>query len=99
MAIQDKPAQIEFQMGALTAFSNLTQSLQNKLYNLIGRYVTGAEPELRRTGILKDLNDPNLPNAFVLRLNRQLRAVFQLREHQILLLDILDIDLAKKYFG
>ena len=99
MAIKDQPTQIEFQSGALTVFSTLTQRMQNKLYNLIGKYVMGEESDLRRAGLLKDLNDPALPQAFVLHLNRQLRAIFQLRDDHILLLDILDLDLAKKYFG
>lgn len=99
MAVQNRPAQVEFQGGAFIAFSAMTQPLQNKLYKLISQYSKDNGTELRNKGLLKKLNSAHYSQAWILRLDQHLRAIIQPENQKVIVLDILDMRLATKYFG
>lgn len=99
MAVQNRPAQLEFRNGAYIAFSSMSHKLQNKLYNLISRYCLNDEKEFIEQGIVQKLNKPEFPDALIVRLSANLRAIIQPKPDHILVVDILDIRLAQKYFG
>lgn len=99
MAVQDRPVQIEFTAGARVAFSSLSNQLQNKLYSLVGRLCQDSshEKQMENEGVLKSYRPDSEDSTYILRLNNHIRAYIQVKESYVLISNILNKDLAKRY--
>lgn len=98
MAAKKQPSlKIEFTAGARVTFSSLSNQLQNKLYNKVSQFCTGKAQQLKEEGILKPYKSKQYQNAHILRLNSHFRAYIQSKTEHILILNILDTRLAKRY--
>ena len=99
MTVRELPIPIEFTGGANIAFRSLNRRLQNKFYDLLSQYIQDKGILLKNSGILKNLSNPNFPNTYAIRLDKNIQAIIQPQLDSIWVLDILDLRLAKIYFG